>query len=41
MLRPDFAPLTIVKRNKYTISGIMKDPQKDSGFGCPIWSKVI
>jgi len=36
-----FAPLTIVKRNKYTISGIMKDPQKDSGFGRPIWSKVL
>lgn len=36
-----FAPLTIVKRDKYSIHGIMKDPQKDSGFGRPIWSKVL
>lgn len=36
-----FAPLTIVKRDKYSIHGIMKDPQGDSGFGRPIWSKVL
>ncbi|WP_420334686.1 peptidoglycan-binding domain-containing protein [Roseibium sp.] len=37
----NFAPLTIVKRDKYSIHGIMKDPQGDSGFGRPIWSKVL
>lgn len=36
-----FAPLTIVKRDKYSIHGIMKDPQMDSGFGRPIWAKVL
>lgn len=40
-INENFAPLTIVKRDKYTISGIMKDPQKDSAFGRPIWSKVL